>query len=65
MVLSREGDKMLSRMQLDDPDVKAKFQQLLDATYRNVYTRDRQGQPVPEGLELLSVSAVANEESWL
>eukprot|EP00930_Biecheleria_cincta_P070534 TRINITY_DN58172_c0_g1_i1.p1 TRINITY_DN58172_c0_g1~~TRINITY_DN58172_c0_g1_i1.p1 ORF type:complete len:454 (+),score=67.27 TRINITY_DN58172_c0_g1_i1:31-1362(+) len=64
MVLSREGDKMIARMQLDEPAVKAKFQQLLDATFRQIYTRDRQGQPVPDGLELVSVSLVANDELW-
>jgi len=64
MVLHRKGDKMVAKMKVDDPAVKAKFQRLLDLTYRRVYTRDRLGQAVPERLELVSVSTVTNDDLW-
>eukprot|EP00928_Gymnodinium_smaydae_P003838 TRINITY_DN11355_c0_g2_i1.p1 TRINITY_DN11355_c0_g2~~TRINITY_DN11355_c0_g2_i1.p1 ORF type:complete len:528 (-),score=126.58 TRINITY_DN11355_c0_g2_i1:147-1673(-) len=64
MVLHREGDKMVAKMPVNDPNVRAKFQQLLDLTHRKVYTRDRQGLPVPERLELVGVSAVTNDDLW-
>lgn len=55
---------MVAKLKLDDPVVFARFQRLLDLTHRKVYTRDRLGQPVPERLQLLTVSAVTNDESW-
>lgn len=64
MVLHREGSKMVAKLIVEDPAIKAKFQLLLDATARQVYTRDRMGQPVPERLELVAVRAITNEDVW-
>jgi len=64
MLLHRKGDKMVAKLQVSEPAVMAKFQRLLDLTHRKVYTRDRQGQPVPDKLELISVATVANDDLW-
>ncbi|CAK9045475.1 unnamed protein product [Durusdinium trenchii] len=64
MVLHREGARMVAKLELEDPNVRARFQRLLDLTHRKVYTRDRMGEPVPERLQLLTVSSVTNDESW-
>ncbi|CAK9045479.1 unnamed protein product [Durusdinium trenchii] len=48
MVLHREGARMVAKLELEDPNVRARFQRLLDLTHRKVYTRDRMGEPVPE-----------------
>jgi hypothetical protein len=64
MALNREGGRMVAKLEVDSKAVQAKFQRLLDLTFRRVYTRDRLGEPVPEKLELLGVSAVTNDESW-
>jgi len=63
MKLHVEGN-MLARMEMNDPEVMANFQQLLDATHRKVYTRDRRGGQVPEGFELVSVNGIANADLW-
>jgi len=64
MVLRREGGRMVAKLELEDPNVRDRFQRLLDLTHRKVYTRDRNGEAVPERLQLLTVSAVTNDESW-
>jgi len=64
MVLHRKGNRMVAKMEVNEASVKAKFQRLLDLTHRKVYTRDRLGQPVPERLELVSVSTVTNDDMW-
>jgi len=64
MVLKREGGRMVAKLELEDPNVRARFQRLLDLTHRKVYTRDRNGDTVPDRLQLLTVSAVTNDESW-
>lgn len=64
MVLHREGNKLLQKLVTTDPAVMAKFQRLLDLTERKVYTRDRLGQPVPDRLKLVSVTAVENADLW-
>eukprot|EP00931_Biecheleriopsis_adriatica_P063043 TRINITY_DN38123_c0_g1_i1.p1 TRINITY_DN38123_c0_g1~~TRINITY_DN38123_c0_g1_i1.p1 ORF type:complete len:488 (+),score=110.97 TRINITY_DN38123_c0_g1_i1:74-1537(+) len=64
MVMHRKGDKMVAKMELNDSAARAKFQALLDLTYRDVYTRDRKGGKVPDRLELVRVSAVTNDDLW-
>jgi hypothetical protein len=64
MVLQREGKFAVAKLPVSDPAVMAKFQRLLDATHRKVYTRDRMGQAVPEKLEVVRVTTVTNDELW-
>eukprot|EP00929_Paragymnodinium_shiwhaense_P059752 TRINITY_DN29903_c0_g1_i1.p1 TRINITY_DN29903_c0_g1~~TRINITY_DN29903_c0_g1_i1.p1 ORF type:complete len:574 (+),score=129.57 TRINITY_DN29903_c0_g1_i1:163-1884(+) len=64
MLLHREGDKMVAKLEMNCPAVHAKFQRLLDLTYRKVYTRDRMGEGVPERLELMKVVAITNDDLW-
>ncbi|CAK0876861.1 unnamed protein product [Prorocentrum cordatum] len=64
MVLQREGKFAVAKLPVSDAAVLAKFQRLLDATHRKVYTRDRMGQPVPERLEVVRVTTVTNDQLW-
>jgi len=64
MVLQRVGDRMVAKMDVGDPKIQENFQRLLNLTHRKVYTRDRLGQPVPDRLELVSVTTITNEDLW-
>jgi len=64
MALNRTGQKMVAKTSISDAALISKFQQLLDLTYRKVYTRDRLGQPVPGRLEVLHVTTVTNADIW-
>lgn len=39
-------------------------QLIVDRTFQRIYTRDRNGQPVPEQLRVVQVSEVQNEVQW-
>merc|ERR1719410_296537 len=64
MVLNREGNKMVSKLEVSNSESKEVFQKLLDLTHRKVYTRDRRGDNVPDRLELVRVTAVTNDDLW-
>jgi hypothetical protein len=53
-----------SEVQTDDPKVIKAFQALFDRTFKQVSTRDRRGQPVPERLVVESVTRVINRKIW-
>jgi len=48
-----------------DKSLLALVQLMFDRTFRRISTRDRHGQPVPLGLEVVSVHEVQNESQWL
>jgi len=61
----QRGGKLLTK-----PDVSqnaglvALVQLMVDRTFRRVYTRDRNGSPVPEQLRVVHVAEVQNEAQW-
>jgi len=62
MVTGLWEGRMLSKTRITDPDFKKRLQVLVDACTKKVYTRDRQGDKVPESLRLIDVIHVQNEQ---
>mmetsp|Transcript_328 Transcript_328/g.603 ORF Transcript_328/g.603 Transcript_328/m.603 type:complete len:547 (+) Transcript_328:3-1643(+) len=63
--IQRRGGKLVAVQEIQDPNVLALFQVMLDATLRKVYTRDRMGQPVPDRLMVVSVTKIENGDHWV
>jgi len=59
-----DTDNLIHKKELDDPASLAFFQELLNRTFKRIYTRDRRGLPVPNSLKLVGVTYVANDQNW-
>eukprot|EP00928_Gymnodinium_smaydae_P003165 TRINITY_DN11128_c0_g1_i1.p1 TRINITY_DN11128_c0_g1~~TRINITY_DN11128_c0_g1_i1.p1 ORF type:complete len:837 (-),score=105.36 TRINITY_DN11128_c0_g1_i1:35-2545(-) len=65
MLANRKGGTLFCRTAVLDPAVLERFQCFLDLTHRKVYTRDRNGEDVPDRLVLASVVEVHNDSRWV
>ena len=61
----RRGNVLVGSVELQQDLDLFSIQQLLDATFRRVYTRDRRGRSVPERLLAQRVIKVRNEKHWI
>lgn len=59
----RQGSTVVA-FQRQPPQVVQEVQELFDATYRKVYTRDRRGAPVPDRFLVREVLRVLNDQVW-
>lgn len=56
---------MVAKSAVNDPLLFERFQKLLDSTHRQVWTRDRGKQGMPDRLQLVQVVEVTNAELWV
>eukprot|EP00931_Biecheleriopsis_adriatica_P074372 TRINITY_DN48447_c0_g1_i1.p1 TRINITY_DN48447_c0_g1~~TRINITY_DN48447_c0_g1_i1.p1 ORF type:complete len:939 (-),score=171.85 TRINITY_DN48447_c0_g1_i1:131-2947(-) len=61
-----EDDKsnLVARVELSSSELQV-FQQLFDASFRKIYTRDRQGGQVPDRLEVVRGQRIQNLHNWV
>jgi len=59
-----DTDNLIHKKELTDPASQAFFQELLNKTFKRIYTRDRRGLRVPDSLQLVGVTYVANDQNW-
>jgi len=59
-----DGKNLVARVHLSSVELRS-FQALLDTTFRKVYTRDRKGGRVPDGMELVKGERIQNLHNWV
>jgi len=63
-ILASAGGDSVAKIELNDSRVTPVFQALFDLTFKRKYTRDRKGERVPSGLQVVSVKKVMNVHVW-
>merc|ERR1711957_728696 len=63
-LLTDDKAKRFHEVNLDDPGLKQKFQDIVDSTRKAIVTRDRKDGPIAKGFQVTRVVKVENLSTW-